>query len=57
MALDSAELVQGGVATEGFADSTAVSLATAAAAYGCKFHAVVPNSAAMEKGFMSIVLI
>ncbi|RZC80042.1 hypothetical protein C5167_042620, partial [Papaver somniferum] len=48
-ALDSGELVRGGVVTEGSADTTAISLATVAAAYGCKCHVVVPDDVAIEK--------
>ncbi|KAF9610886.1 hypothetical protein IFM89_025420 [Coptis chinensis] len=48
-ALDSGELVQGGVVTEGSAGSTAISLATVAPAYGCKCHVVIPDDVAMEK--------
>lgn len=48
-ALDSGELVQGGVVTEGSAGSTAISLATVAPAYGCKCHVVIPDDVAIEK--------
>ncbi|GLJ07163.1 hypothetical protein SUGI_0060170 [Cryptomeria japonica] len=48
-ALQSGELVKGGVITEGSAGSTAVSLATVAPAYGCKCHVVIPDDAAIEK--------
>ncbi|KAL6009597.1 hypothetical protein ACLOJK_000025 [Asimina triloba] len=49
MALDSGNLVRGGVVTEGSAGSTAISLATVAPAYGCKCHVVIPDDAAIEK--------
>ncbi|KAI3914840.1 hypothetical protein MKW92_015750 [Papaver armeniacum] len=49
MALDSGELVRGGVVTEGSAGSTAISLATVAPAYGCKCHVVIPDDAAIER--------
>ncbi|KAL0560667.1 hypothetical protein IC582_001077 [Cucumis melo] len=48
-ALESGELVEGGVVTEGSAGSTAISLATVAPAYGCKCHVVIPDDAAIEK--------
>ncbi|KAG6520255.1 cysteine synthase 2-like [Zingiber officinale] len=48
-ALESGELVQGGVVTEGSAGSTAISLATIAPAYGCRCHVVIPDDAAIEK--------
>ncbi|KAF6145064.1 hypothetical protein GIB67_013415 [Kingdonia uniflora] len=48
-ALDSGELVRGGVVTEGSAGSTAISLATVAPAYGCKCHVVIPDDVAIEK--------
>ncbi|XP_038990040.1 cysteine synthase 2 [Phoenix dactylifera] len=48
-ALDSGELVHGGVVTEGSAGSTAISLATVAPAYGCKCHVVIPDDVAIEK--------
>ncbi|KAK9084624.1 hypothetical protein Sjap_025035 [Stephania japonica] len=48
-ALDSGELVEGGVITEGSAGSTAISLATVAPAFGCKCHVVIPDDAAIEK--------
>ncbi|KAK2967277.1 hypothetical protein RJ640_004843 [Escallonia rubra] len=48
-ALESGQLVQGGVVTEGSAGSTAISLATVAPAYGCKCHVVIPDDAAIEK--------
>nr|XP_010939245.1 cysteine synthase 2 isoform X2 [Elaeis guineensis] len=48
-ALDSGELVQGGVVTEGSAGSTAISLATVAPAFGCKCHVVIPDDVAIEK--------
>lgn len=35
--------------TEGSAGSTAISLATAAPAYGCQCHVVIPDDAAIEK--------
>ncbi|XP_073029923.1 cysteine synthase 2-like [Primulina eburnea] len=44
--IESGELSPGGVVTEGSAGSTAISLATAAPAYGCKCHVVVPDDAA-----------
>ncbi|KAK1406950.1 hypothetical protein QVD17_38560 [Tagetes erecta] len=48
-ALESGQLVKGGVVTEGSAGSTAISLATVAPAYGCKCHVVIPDDAAIEK--------
>ncbi|KAJ6423725.1 hypothetical protein OIU84_024659 [Salix udensis] len=48
-ALESGQLVCGGVVTEGSAGSTAISLATVAPAYGCKCHVVIPDDAAIEK--------
>ncbi|KAI8008751.1 Cysteine synthase 2 [Camellia lanceoleosa] len=48
-ALESDELAQGGVVTEGSAGSTAISLATVAPAYGCKCHVVIPDDVAIEK--------
>ncbi|KAM4102670.1 hypothetical protein ACJW30_06G019200 [Castanea mollissima] len=48
-ALESGKLAQGGVVTEGSAESTAISLATVAPAYGCKCHVVIPDDAAIEK--------
>ncbi|PIA25620.1 hypothetical protein AQUCO_11000028v1 [Aquilegia coerulea] len=48
-ALNSGELVKGGVVTEGSAGSTAISLATVAPAYGCKCHVVIPDDVAIEK--------
>ncbi|KAJ7963630.1 Cysteine synthase [Quillaja saponaria] len=48
-ALESGQLVQGGIVTEGSAGSTAISLATVAPAYGCKCHVVIPDDAAIEK--------
>ncbi|XP_040986240.1 cysteine synthase 2 [Juglans microcarpa x Juglans regia] len=48
-ALESGDLVQGGVVTEGSAGSTAISLATVAPAYGCKCHVVIPDDVAIEK--------
>ncbi|KAK3010050.1 hypothetical protein RJ639_012819 [Escallonia herrerae] len=48
-ALESGQLAQGGVVTEGSAGSTAISLATVAPAYGCKCHVVIPDDAAIEK--------
>lgn len=48
-ALESGDLVCGGVVTEGSAGSTAISLATVAPAYGCKCHVVIPDDAAIEK--------
>ncbi|XP_047341952.1 cysteine synthase 2 [Impatiens glandulifera] len=48
-ALESGQLVRGGVVTEGSAGSTAISLATVAPAYGCKCHVVLPDDAAIEK--------
>ncbi|KAL0000557.1 hypothetical protein SO802_014338 [Lithocarpus litseifolius] len=47
--LESGNLAQGGVVTEGSAGSTAISLATVAPAYGCKCHVVIPDDAAIEK--------
>lgn len=48
-ALESGDLVCGGVVIEGSAGSTAISLATVAPAYGCKCHVVIPDDAAVEK--------
>lgn len=48
-ALESGDLVRGGVVTEGSAGSTAISLATIAPAYGCRCHVVIPDDAAIEK--------
>ncbi|KAG2682575.1 hypothetical protein I3760_11G197000 [Carya illinoinensis] len=48
-ALESGDLVEGGVVTEGSAGSTAISLATVAPAYGCKCHVVIPDDVAIEK--------
>ncbi|WVZ56001.1 hypothetical protein U9M48_006591 [Paspalum notatum var. saurae] len=48
-ALESGDLVRGGMVTEGSAGSTAISLATVAPAYGCKCHVVIPDDAAIEK--------
>ncbi|KAK9268471.1 hypothetical protein L1049_000222 [Liquidambar formosana] len=48
-ALESGQLAQGGVVTEGSAGSTAISLATVAPAYGCKCHVVIPDDVAIEK--------
>lgn len=48
-AIESGQLVQGGVVTEGSAGSTAISIATVAPAYGCKCHVVIPDDAAIEK--------
>lgn len=48
-ALQSGDLVKGGVVTEGSAGSTAISLAMVAQAYGCKCHVVIPDDAAIEK--------
>ncbi|KAJ9153928.1 hypothetical protein P3X46_027315 [Hevea brasiliensis] len=48
-ALESAQLVHGGVVTEGSAGSTAISLATVAHAYGCRCHVVIPDDVAIEK--------
>lgn len=48
-ALQSGNLVKGGVVTEGSAGSTAISLAMVAQAYGCKCHVVIPDDAAIEK--------
>ncbi|MFS7940825.1 putative cystathionine beta-synthase [Helianthus anomalus] len=48
-ALESGQLLKGGVVTEGSAGSTAISLATVAPAYGCKCHVVIPDDAAIEK--------
>ncbi|XP_048235272.1 cysteine synthase 2 [Ricinus communis] len=48
-ALESGQLSQGGVVTEGSAGSTAISLATVAPAYGCKCHVVIPDDVAIEK--------
>lgn len=48
-ALESGDLVCGGMVTEGSAGSTAISLATVAPAYGCRCHVVIPDDAAIEK--------
>lgn len=48
-ALESGQLVRGGVVTEGSAGSTAISLATVAPAYGCRCHVVIPDDVAIEK--------
>ncbi|PKA61072.1 Cysteine synthase [Apostasia shenzhenica] len=48
-ALESGDIVEGGIVTEGSAGSTAISLATVAPAYGCKCHVVIPDDAAIEK--------
>ncbi|KAI4307876.1 hypothetical protein L6164_031006 [Bauhinia variegata] len=48
-ALESGQLRQGGIVTEGSAGSTAISLTTVAPAYGCKCHVVIPDDAAIEK--------
>lgn len=48
-ALQSGDLVPGGVITEGTAGSTGVSLAMVAAAFGCKAHLALPDDAALEK--------
>ncbi|XP_031493462.1 cysteine synthase 2 [Nymphaea colorata] len=48
-ALNSGDLVEGGVVIEGSAGSTAISLATVAPAFGCKCHVVIPDDAAIEK--------
>lgn len=48
-ALESGQLRQGGIVTEGSAGSTAISIATVAPAYGCKCHVVIPDDAAIEK--------
>lgn len=48
-ALESGQLIPGGVVTEGSAGSTAISLATVAPAYGCKCHVVIPDDVAIEK--------
>ncbi|KAK1297683.1 Microtubule-associated protein 70-5 [Acorus calamus] len=48
-ALDSGDLVRGGIVIEGSAGSTAISLATVAPAYGCKCHVVIPDDVAIEK--------
>ncbi|KDP39279.1 hypothetical protein JCGZ_01036 [Jatropha curcas] len=48
-ALESGQLFEGGVVTEGSAGSTAISLATVAPAYGCRCHVVIPDDAAIEK--------
>ncbi|GBG74218.1 hypothetical protein CBR_g17931 [Chara braunii] len=49
-AISSGELRTGGLVTEGSAGSTAISLAMAAAAYGCRCHVVIPDDVAAEKG-------
>lgn len=54
-ALESGELAQGGVVTEGSAGSTAISLATVAPAYGCKCHVVIPDDAAIEKVYIECI--
>jgi cysteine synthase len=48
-ALESGDLVYGGMVTEGSFGSTAISLATVATAYGCRCHIVIPDDAAIEK--------
>ncbi|XP_078430711.1 pyridoxal-5'-phosphate-dependent enzyme family protein [Wolffia australiana] len=48
-AIESGDLVEGGIVTEGSAGSTAISIATVAPAYGCKCHVVIPDDAAIEK--------
>ncbi|KAK3150875.1 hypothetical protein QOZ80_3AG0238880 [Eleusine coracana subsp. coracana] len=48
-ALESGDLISGGMVTEGSAGSTAISLATVAPAYGCRCHVVIPDDAAIEK--------
>ncbi|CAN6477797.1 unnamed protein product [Victoria cruziana] len=48
-ALNSGDLVEGGVVIEGSAGSTAISLAMVAPAFGCKCHVVIPDDAAIEK--------
>lgn len=55
-ALESGQLAQGGVVTEGSAGSTAISLATVAPAYGCTCHVVIPDDAAIEKVSMNLIL-
>jgi len=51
-ALESGQLLPGGIVTEGSAGSTAISIATVAPAYGCKAHVVIPDDAAIEKVFL-----
>ncbi|KAL8134676.1 hypothetical protein AgCh_009631 [Apium graveolens] len=51
-ALNLGLLAKGGIVTEGSAGSTAISLATVAPACGCKFHAVIPDDAAIDKACM-----
>ncbi|XP_027331552.1 cysteine synthase 2 [Abrus precatorius] len=48
-ALESGQLLPGGIVTEGSAGSTAISIATVAPAFGCKTHVVIPDDAATEK--------
>ncbi|XP_020530398.1 cysteine synthase 2 isoform X3 [Amborella trichopoda] len=48
-ALESGDLVKGGIVFEGSAGSTAISLAMVAPAYGCKCHVVIPDDVAIEK--------
>lgn len=48
-AMESGDLVEGGIVMEGSAGSTAISFATVAPAYGCKCHVVIPDDAAIEK--------
>ncbi|KAK3147982.1 hypothetical protein QOZ80_3BG0289150 [Eleusine coracana subsp. coracana] len=55
-ALESGDLICGGMVTEGSAGSTAVSLATVAPAYGCRCHVVIPDDAAIEKSQIIEVL-
>lgn len=55
-ALESGQLRQGGIVTEGSAGSTATSIATVAPAYGCKCHVVIPDDAAIEKVYLIIVI-
>ena len=47
--MESGKLRVGGIITEGSAGSTAISIATVAAAYGCQCHVVIPDDAAIEK--------
>ena len=53
-ALESGQLAQGGVVTEGSAGSTAISLATVAPAFRCTCHVVIPDDAAIEKVFTKL---
>ncbi|WCJ29311.1 Pyridoxal-5'-phosphate-dependent enzyme family protein [Euphorbia peplus] len=43
----------GGVAAEGSAGSTAISIVTVAPAYGCKCHVIIPYDVAIEKAWLN----